>query len=210
MRQLGFKELRLPLPKAGVMPFKKISRRVQARLPFTPLSQSSPAPNDSSQVGEQRQMAILIHSPSPAKKRRVVGPPQYSHSSGLERDAYFQTPGGGQSYLPTPVSSSQTGPGSPTLNPNWKVEILVTNSKRSEKGETSSVSESTPIRKRHGSPSLSGDSGDDSDIVPTRPRRAARNTGVSALLDEVNLNPRRLIPLDIISLNYVSSLAPLS
>lgn len=185
------------------MPPKKISQKVQARLPFTPLSQSSPAPDGSSQIKEQRQMAILRHSPSPAKKRRVAGPPQPSQSSGLEHETYVQIPERGQSFLPTPASSSQTGPGSPTLKPNLKVEILVTSSKQSDKGESSSVSKSTPPGQRHGSPSLDSDSGDDSDIVPTMSMRAARNTGVSARLDEDSLNPRRLIPLDIISLNYV-------
>lgn len=148
-------------------------------------------------------MAIVVHSPSPAKKRRVAGPPQPSHSSGLEHETYDQTPGRVQSFLPTPAPSSQTGPGSPTLKPKTKVEILVTSSKHSDNGESSSVSKSTHSGQRHESPSLDSDSGDDSEIVPTRSMRAARNTGVLIHLDEDSPNPRRLIPLDIISLNCV-------
>lgn len=140
-------------------------------------------------------MAVLIHSPRPAKKRRVVGPPQSSYSSGLEHETYVQTPRSDQSFLPTPASSSQTWPGSPILKPNLKVEIF-TSSKLSDKGESSSVSEGTPRRQRHGSPPLDSDSGDDSDIVP-RSKRAAQNTGVFACLDEDSSNPRRLIPLNI-------------
>lgn len=141
-------------------------------------------------------MAVLIHSPRPAKKRRVVGPPHSSYSSGLEHETYVQTPRSDQSFLPTPASSSQTWPGSPTLKPNLKVEILMTSSKLSDKGESSSVSEGTPCGQRHGSPSLDGDSGDDSDFVP-RSMPAVQNTGVSARLDEDSSNSRRLIPLDI-------------
>lgn len=183
------------------MPFEK-SQKVQTRLPFTPLSQSSPAPDGSSQLRGQGQRAVLIHSPTPATRRRVVGPPQSSYSSGLEHETYFQTPRSDQSFLPTPAPSSQTWPGSPTLKPNLKVEIMMTSSKLSDKGESSSVSESIPCGQRHGSPSLDSDSGDDSDIVPTRSMRAAQNNGVSARLDEDRPNPRRLIPLDIISLNH--------
>ena len=185
------------------MPLKKIPQKVQARLSFTPFSQSSPAPVSSSQIREQRLTAILVHSPSPAKKRRVAGPPQPSHSSGLEDKTYDQTPGRVQSFLPTPASSSQTGPGSPTLKPKLKVEILVTSSKQSDNGESSSVSKSTHSRQRHEFPFLDSDSGDDSDIVPTKSMRAARNTGALTHLDDDSPNPRRLIPLDIISLNCV-------
>lgn len=173
------------------MPLKKVPQKVQARLPFTPFSQSSPAPDSSSQVREQRLMANVVHSPSPAKKRRVAGPLQPSHSSGLEHETYDQSPGRVQSFLPTPASSSQTGPGSPTLKPNLKVEILLTSSKQSDKGDSSSVSKSTYPGQHHESPSLDSDSGDDSDIVPTRSMRAARNTGVVTHLDEDSLNPRR-------------------
>lgn len=180
------------------MPFKK-SQKVQARLPFTALSQSSPAPDGSSQLREQRQMAILIHSPTPAKRRRVVGPPQSSYSSRLEHETYVQTPRSAQSFLPTPAPSSQTWPGSPTPKPNSKVEMMVTSSKLSDKGESSSVSESIPRGQRHGSPSLDSDSGDDSDIVPARSMRSAQNNGVLARLNEDLPNSRRLIPLGISS-----------
>lgn len=183
------------------MPFKK-SQKVQARLPFTPVSQSSPTPDGSSQSREQRQMAVLIHSPTPAKMRRVVGSPRSSCSSELEHERYVHTPRCAQSFLPTPAPSSQTWSGSPTLKPNFKVEIMATSSKQSDKGESSSVLESIPQGQCHRSPSLDSDSGDDSDIVPTRPMRAARNNGVLARLDEDRPNPRRLIPLDVISLNH--------
>lgn len=131
-----------------------------------------------------------------------MGPPLSSYGSGLEHEIYVQTPRNDQPFLPTPASSSQTLPGSPTVKPNLKVEILVTSSKLSDKGESSSVSESIPRGQRHVSPSLDSDSGDDSDIVPTRSMRAAQNTGVLARLDEDSSNPRRLIPLDIISLYH--------
>lgn len=182
------------------MPFKK-SRKVQARLPFAPVSQSSPGPDGSSQLREQRQVAVLIHSPTPAKRRRVAGTPQSSYNSGLEHETYAQTPRSDQSFLPTPAPSSQTWPGSPTLKRNLKVEIMATSSKLSDKGE-SSVSEGIPHGQPHGSPSLDSDSGDDSDIMPTRSLRAAQNNGVLARLAEDRPNPRRLIPLDIISLNH--------
>lgn len=146
-------------------------------------------------------MAVLIHSPAPAKRRRVVGPPKSSYNSGLEHETYAQTPRSDQSFLPTPAPSSQTWPGSPTLKRNLKVEIMATSSKLSDKGE-SSVSEGIPHGQPHGSPSLDSDSGDDSDIMPTRSMRAAQNNGVSARLGEDRPNPRRLIPLDNISLNH--------
>lgn len=148
-------------------------------------------------------MAVLIHSPTPAKRRRVVGPPQSSYNSGLEHETYAQTPRSDQSFLPTPAPSSQTWPGSPTLKRNLKVEIMATSSKLSDKGESSSVSEGIPGEQPHRSPSLDSDSGDDSDIMPTRPMRAAQNNGVLARLDEDRPKPRRLIPLDIVSLNHV-------
>lgn len=147
-------------------------------------------------------MAVLIHSPTPAKVRRVVGSSRSSYSSGLEHERYVQTPRSDQSFLPTPAPSSQAWPGSPTPNSNLKVEIMATSSRLSDKGAPSSVSESIPHGQRHGSPSLDSDSSDDSDIVPTRPMRAAQNNGVLARLDEDRPNPRRLIPLDIISLNH--------
>ena len=184
------------------MPFKKISQKVQARLPFTPLSPSPPAPDGFSQLREQRRMTVLIHSPSPAKKRRVAGPPQPSHSSGLEYESYAQNPRRGRSFLPTPASSSQTGPGIPTLMPHINVEILVTSSEQSDKGYSSSDSKSRPRGQRNGSASLASDSGDDSDIVPIMPIRATRNTRVSVPLGEHSLTPSRLILLDIISLHY--------
>lgn len=183
------------------MPFKK-SQKVQARLPFTPVSQSSPALDGSSKSREQRQMAVLIHSPTLAKMRRVVGSSRSSYRAGLEHERYVQTPRRDQSFLPTPAPSSQTWPGSPTPNSSLKVEIMATSSKLSDKGESSSVSESIPHGQRHVSPSLDSDSRDDSDIVPARPMRAARNNGVLARSDEDRPNPRRLIPLDIIWLNH--------
>lgn len=145
-------------------------------------------------------MAVLIHTP--AKRRRVVGPPQSSYSLGLEHETYVQTSRSDQSFLPTPAPSSQTWPGSPTLRPDLEVEILVTSSELSGKGESSSVSESILHRQRHGSPSLDSDSGDDSDIVPIRSMRVPQNTDVLARLDEDRPNPRMLISLDIISLNH--------
>lgn len=143
-------------------------------------------------------MAVLIHSQTPAKRRRVVDPPQSSNIPGLEHGTYVRITRSDQSFLPTPAPSSQTRPGSPILKPKLNVGILLTSSKLSDKGESSSVSESITRGQQHGSPSLDSDSGDESDIVPIRSMRVAQNTGVVARLGGDRLNSRKVISLDII------------